>query len=474
MRRHAGLLIVLALVVALVPAEAEEAEARTHVVHVGALKPAPTPEDPNAVDRKSVFNYTGYYPDHLKIHSGDTVRWEWQAAGYFGWHGVTFVPEEMDAIAVPDSEGHANHAQYRKAIRPDDIPGGIALGERFLMGRDAEPKDAVTINGRLGRPSCGAGPWHSFPAQQTCVLSSTSQHVSASISDGFLNMVGLPKNREFSVKVDLGPGRYRYHCNIHPGMTGAIEVVPDADALPSDEQVAAERKESVRLDTQKAQAVFDRMSDPANAPYDPSTGEWTVHAGTETDDGNVDIVSFLPASLELERGEKIRYVGGTTEPNTVTFPNGLGGSFALAGCSPTQCNTFDSPRGGLPLPGAGLGLLAFPFLCDPDEPESGIPGSTVGWTRVETGCAIGQLEWGVSPYMTDAQRAPGDLVTTSGTFHNSGMLMNEELPEWYSDDPRPGRVNFPATFSATFPVSGRFTYACLAHPDFMTGSVSVI
>lgn len=93
---------------------------------------------------------------------------------------------------------------------------------------------------------------------------------------------------------------------------------------------------------------------------------------------------------------------------------------------------------------------------------------------METGCAIGQLEWGVSPYMTDAQRAPGDLVTTSGTFHNSGMLMNEELPEWYSDDPRPGRVNFPATFSATFPVSGRFTYACLAHPDFMTGSVSVI
>ena len=427
-----------------------------HRVLAGAT--GPDPEAP--------FIYQKFYPSTLQVHQGDLV--EWCFNGGYDWHSITFLPADMDVSAHPESTD-----DRIEAWRWDET-GQKAFNDGWIFGPDG------------GDPSkaCGRGEYYGAAAQPPCTLANTDTEVGSSIWDRFFS---LPQTGTWSSFIDLEPGTYRYHCNIHAPMEGYIEVVPEAQAPvnPGPTQVDAEIAE----DYEAARRVAKEFSDPSDS-YDFEARRWTVRVGAETEDQSVAIEQFLPARIEVRKGDHVRFVAGTSEPDTVTFPGGrqvdairesnLQGGFSLTG----ECNAHACPTGrGAPW---GMTGLAFVWNCDADGRASGAPGSlpyvppatatrTNGAVK-QFGCVAGGLpEMVTQPWFGEQQRAPGDLVASERTFHNSGTILREGLPAWIRNYPSSGTHpggTFPHTFDAKFPTSGTFKYFCAAH-EFMNGAVVV-
>lgn len=427
-----------------------------HRVLAGAA--GPDPEAP--------FIYQKYYPSTLQVHKGDLV--EWCMYGAYDWHTITFLPGDMDVAAHPEA------TTERAGMWRWDETGQKAFGEGWLFGHEGGD---VT-------KQCGRGPYFTSEAQKPCSLKGTDQWMSSSLWDRFFS---TSKPGVFRSTIDLPPGTYRYLCNIHSSMQGFIEVLPEEQAPvnPSHRQIDDE----IAADHAEAKKVVEELSDPSDS-YDFATRRWTVRVGAETEDRSVSIEQFLPSRIDVRKGDTVHYVAGTDEPNTVTFPGGRQlenvqesnpqGGFSVTG----RCNMHSCPTGrGAPW---GMTGLAFIFNCDADDRASGVPGSlpyvppaTVARTNgavTQTGCVAGGLpEMVTQPWYGNQQRAPGDLVVTNKTFHNSGTVLDEDLPDWYRTWPAAGALpggTFPSTFDAKFPTDGTFKYFCAAH-EFMNGVVVV-
>ena len=429
-------------------------------------------ESPDAVHRVKVsavhedretFHFTAFYPNKLQVHAGDSVQWEFLGS-YAGWHSVTFAPSDMDVAKSPQP-------RYPTEIGDAwgiEESGLVKLPDAFSLG---SPDGFFGDGTRCGR---GANPALGWPAQEPCVLSGTDELVGSSISDAFFGTSNSPlKTFNLEVAESMPAGSYRYHCLIHPAMVGELEVVPGDQ--PLDLYTAEEFEADLASDVANAQEVADRLGDPARA-YDPETGEWTVHVTESTEDGRVAIMEYLPANLEVRPGDKVNFVAGGegpgSEPNTVTFPSEVGGGFCQTG-GPTTCTREQRVVGFRP-----LGATAFIWGCDADDLNGGVPMTPLapwfaGDGTSRNRCPSGtQLEWTVAPYMSHGQPAPDNAVLSPATFHNSGAMVPVDSPaSWFRE--RGDGTQFPSTFEASFPTTGAFPYKCLAHPDFMAGTVTV-
>lgn len=405
-------------------------------------------------EARQTFNYAAFYPRRQQAHRGDTVQWKFLDS-YAGWHTVTFAPSDMDV------------AKHPTAAYPTEVGDAWGIEESGLL----KLPDRLALGSPEGAfgPACGRGPITSLnlPGQPPCVLNGTDTWVGSSVSDAFFAM-NNEDDKTFSVVVgpSMPTGTYRYHCLLHNGMVGELEVVDD-DA-PVAPYTDADYAREVAADTATAQALADRFADPTQA-YDPETGEWTVHVTETTDDGRVSIMEYLPAAITVKPGDTVRYVAGgestgTGEPNTVTFPAAVAGGFCIEG-GPTSC--WRARVVGI----RPLGGTAFIWGCDPDDLNSGVPMVPITWTALRS-CPPGQmLEWTIAPYMSHPQEAPGGEVSTPATYHNSGNMMPSTGPAALRN--RGDGTQFPSSFTATFPREGTFTYKCLGHPDFMAGVVEV-
>src|SRR5687768_1794272 len=170
-----------------------------HTVVMGAVDPAiadTTPRPPATAGRTDRFEYLAYYPDHLRVHRGDTVRFRRD-----GFHTVTFSPPGQPR---------------RSWLRRDESEGVTAV----------EFRDPPS--------SCGHDP--SVPP---CVLSSTSQTLSSGWDDLALVMA-------------LDVGTYEYYCTIHEGMQGSVEVVPDTEPLATPTELTEKRAKEVAAEDRKS------------------------------------------------------------------------------------------------------------------------------------------------------------------------------------------------------------------------------
>lgn len=406
-------------------------------------------------DPAAPFHYTKFYPETLQIHSGDVV--EWCFNGGYDFHDVQFIPADVDARR----HKHPKHSAHHHVFRADEA-GTIAFNEGAILG----PENGVEAD------KCGRTRWVNHAPEDPCILSSTEQWVGSNVWD---RLFGMLVPGAFAVRVDLPPGIYRYHCNVHAEMHGYIEVLPPR--RPLDNPSVGDINAEIITDYNDAKRTFDRLSDPSSA-YDPAKKEWTVRLGATTRDRDVSIVQFMPARLDVSRGDKVRFLAGTDEANTVTFPGGeFQGGFVVDGeCTSHDCTGTLAPHGWV-----GTGFV---WGCDPDAAASGAPLVLGAYVPPQVrdadptapyGCPAGTPELIATPHMASEHRAPGNLVAAEATYHNSAILMDPRLPKWYRTYEGNGQLpggEFGSEFEAVFPNSGVYEYACALH-EFMSGVIAV-
>lgn len=388
-------------------ARAAVADVVEHTVTMGAVDPGladPTPRPPATPGRLDRFEYLAYYPDVLQLHRGDTVRFRRD-----GFHTATFSP-----------------------------PGENRSG--WLRRDEVEPISAV--NGMApSQPLCGG------PDQEPCMLASAESF----LSSGWVDM---------RVTVDLEPGTYDYYCELHPGMSGQLQVVPDDEPVASPAEVEAQRQAQVARDTAAGEALMAAGQTPEFEVVGDHV-RWTVKAGDTTADGRVSVLRFLPGNLEVAPGDEVDIavppaadarpgVEIAAEPHTVTFPNDPSAQAA--------------------------GFLRYLNpACDPDAAGSGLPGLPGAYPAAVAGCPAGTtLEMLLQPWAWRAPlRAPDDAVVSPATVHDSGVLARAGAACRTACDPWTGE-RFPSSSRAVFPAEGTFGYVCLMHPEWgMAGSVTV-
>lgn len=330
-----------------------------------------------------IFAHTRFYPDLLRVHRGDTVTWLES-----GLHTVTF-----------------STAEHPTVFRTDDLPGWWALEER------------------LWAPSPGCG----VEGREPCVLAGDGTVNAGAGFQRFRGVVDLPPRAE----------PYAYRCLLHPEMRGALQVVPDAEPVPTPAEVSLQRMADVQADRQAAEARFASM-DVARSRLEDGRRVWTVHVGDSTPNGHVTMLSFLPASLEVAPGDAVEFVAEDAlgDLHTVTFP-----AEAVSDVQFVRSCDLDDRQGGLPTL-AGVGVC-------PVNPET--------------------LFW---PQFYLPRRAPDDAVVTPVTDHDSGLMFAADGPAWVRDRPD-GTGPLPDVFRAEFPADGGFAFRCRVHPAVMTGSVRV-
>ena len=377
-----------------------------HVVGVGADDPG-SPALPAPQDR---FEYHAYYPDTLRVHRGDVVRFD-----YLGEHSVTFYPGGVrrDSLLVPD-----------------EVEGQVRLEGVFASRDDC---------------AFGVGAGDLPP----CVLSSPDQLLNAGASVANLEYVAR-------IKVDLPPGTYPYFCVFHRGMRGEIEVVEQDEEIPTPAEVEAERQAQVRRDTAAAEAVVTAYERPTPVIVD-GRARWQVAVGGSTPDGRVGILSYLPSRLEIARGDEVEFVLPDSpeqfvEGHSVSFlPAGdvISREAADAHYFESRCDLDGRDTGQ---PGVGVSYATVIAGCPEGEME---------------------LLWLPTAY-AQPLRSPGGIVAGSSPVHDSGTMLprgadcTDRCDPW-TGEPLPHR--FDATFPVAGDYE---YWCFLHDVRGMTGSISVV
>ena len=220
---------------------------------------------------------------------------------------------------------------------------------------------------------------------------------------------------------DIEPGTYHYYCNWHfVEMSGAIQVVPEAEPIPSQTDVNKAANQQATRYTDVLAGFYDdaragRRGDLPAIGFEPTEEENAGEYGLFPAIGN----EFVPSTVEAEVGEEV----------TWSF---LGSRHSLAFNVPKYFPVFEvAGDGTVTLDDRGFRAVKFPKPPD-EEADEGPPE--------------GERE----PIHLDGGRFDG-----SGGLHSTGMF--------YSAGD---------TFSLTFTKSGTYLFACLVHPT-MVGKVVV-
>lgn len=356
------------------------------------------------------FAYTRFYPEHLQVHRGQTVLFE-TIEELRDLHTVSFWP--------------GGDADRPPAFRYDEVPGTFALNEPIWK-----------------RSACGD------PGDAPCRIDGSQEYLSS----------GLPPwGLMWRVTFDVPAGTtVSYLCQVHPGMTGSVEVVDDDTAFPSQAQIDAETEQQIAADTQEA--IDHRALRESEVRRRAENGRtvWTVLVGDATPSGNVSILAYMPSRLEVRPGDAVEYVSAGIGHHSVTFPTELVG---------------DYEQGPKARP---FGSAVIHPACDADDPVSGAPGVPGLYEPFAPVSCPGSFELQISPWGGAPHRAPGDLILSPATYHDSGMMWSLDAPESARGRPAGSGEYFPHSFFAEFPVAGTFGYACTFHKaDMMAGSIEV-
>lgn len=199
-----------------------------------------------------------FAPSVLKVHRGDTVTWN-----IAGFHNVHFEAAMASFAIFPEGQPPALNPEV---AFPSIENGGSFTGEPVNSGLPLDPN--------------------------------------------------LPP--VFTLVIDAEPGTYVYFCDIHPGMSGIIEVVPDDEAIPSPTEAFLGAAGEVGQHVGAGMNAF-REATAAHADHVMAGAEGaTVQMGAN--DGAAYSQNFFPEVVVITAGQSVTWVlaEGHLDPHTVT------------------------------------------------------------------------------------------------------------------------------------------------------------
>lgn len=365
-----------------------------------------------------VFNLAtvAYFPNDLKAHPGDTVRFTSVDRGEP--HTVTFgtiVDEAFAALAsIPKDAPPGPPPPAVLKVPPalaGQLPSNIDLRQSamqpcFLSSGDPPARDACPKDQQRQPEFTGTQSWY---------------------NGGF-----IPGRAVFSVKLAAGvrPGTYSFICLFHgPDMTGRVVVVDRSEPIPGPEEVRAKGNQQLNELVQALQpAVAEAKKQRAGTEVIGGAGDAKVKAGFVTE--------FFPSSIGVPVGGAVTWrilVGHTISFSAPTdavdfVVKATDGSYHL------------NNKAVFPVGWPGQPLPPFPGL----DPPPGAPPAPV-------------------PFAAPAAEVPPpfhlDATWDGKGFRSTGIV--------FQYDPRQS-----VTYRVTFTQPGTYKYQCLIHID-MQGTVKV-
>ena len=253
----AALLAVLAL-----PALGAPARAATHTVYAG-----PAPALAGQLGPQSAIEITGYFPNRIEIHTGDSIRWVFTGR----YHMVT----------IPTTTG----------VRP--LFGWVNFDRPFAGFDDA-----------AGRPF-----WFNGTPEQYVPLDGALRDGAAPYDGTQPRNSGLPAanghTKPYQVKF-VKPGTFLVLCIVHPTMHMTVNVI--ARGAPLERGPTKADQQAYARKTFATVHRILKIRPPEN----------TVYAGWE--EGDVSLLRFFPAVATIRQGGSIDFVlKAVKESHNVAF-----------------------------------------------------------------------------------------------------------------------------------------------------------
>lgn len=249
--------------------------------------------------------------------------------------GNTYLPGDV-TILVNDS--------IKWTVESDE-PHSVTFGN----GPAGEPPDEWPLSGLTGTVP---------PPPATANLTGSYN------GTGFLNTTLLFKGSTATVQFTAA-GAFPYICVIHPGMAGKVNVV--ASGATTTQAEADTKAAQTRTALLAQEDALEASAEAAVTETERSDGTslWNIFTSVKADvapqpgggTGYLELLRFIPPSLEIEEGDTVRW--NAPSVHTVTFPS--------AGQDPATINPFGPPVGnntydgesfyhsgplGIPAPGA--------------------------------------------------------------------------------------------------------------------------
>jgi plastocyanin len=247
-----------------------------------------------AVPAGHLWELNDFFPRTATIATGGSFQFTNE-----GFHTATLLPANWSVAA------------------DNDVNGAIAADiDDTALNPNGTIKTVFNIPAILPVPPQGCG-----TPDAPCVFDGTSI-----VSMG-APLAGPPA--PFVVTVTAPPGTYIFHCRLHPGMTGTLNVVaagsPGVTTAASAEAAAATQAAD---DVAAGMAAEAAASKAGQVKHSNGTTTWTITLGTSDPAGRVGVLEMLPRKITIKKGDSVVWRPlDRKAPHTVTFPTALGPGF---------------------------------------------------------------------------------------------------------------------------------------------------
>lgn len=200
------------------------------------------------------------------------------------------------AFGVANAELLAFAPSYLKVHRGDVVMFHINGFHNMHLGE--QPSELVVIQEINGQPTPILNPLVAFST-----LKSGDSYTGGEANYGL--PIGPDYSPVFSVVIDLPVGIYNYFCDVHPGMTGIIEVVADDEVIPTPAEVDQAAAAEIASQFAPAMTAFGEVT--AAAQPVAVDGVLTVALGTGGI-GRVFHGLMLPYFGTIKTGEMVTWI----------------------------------------------------------------------------------------------------------------------------------------------------------------------
>jgi plastocyanin len=382
-------------------------------------------------------SFLAYFPRSVSVHPGDTVTFKQAWTGEP--HSVTLgtVTDGLFNEVMPIIEKYPD-VESAEALQAKD-PEAFKTYDRVCLDNGKVEPSPQSLCPALPDMATFGGEKHVIEMNQNgaqpCYLDTGTPPVEKDTpcpkrpqpafngrqsfyNSGYIHYEGDQGNR-FKMKLseDIKPGDYQYYCNFHgPFMSGAIKVVPEAKAVPSQSAVDREARAQIAKQATPLLAAFkDAKAGKIVFEDKPFKGNLAGYGSEEVEEAFIS--EFIPNPIKARVGEKVTWrISGHTVSFDVPryFPIATVSKNGTVTMNPRAVDPINSPA------------------AEFEEESSGPPG--------------------------EGPPAPIPAVD-AGKWDGTGFISS-------------GLPGDTADWSLTFTKPGRYKYACLIHPR-MVGEVDV-